>query len=420
MAKHAELSPSSAKRWMGCPGSVVLSRGLPDSSSQFADEGTAAHFLGATCLENGTNAGLYLGRDILLCKAEDGSHFECFRHDHEEPVVLNQFTVDGDMADYVQTYVDYVRDVVTSTGGTLFVEVRVAIDHLTQEEEAAGTSDVVILAGDEIIVIDLKYGMGVEVSADENEQLLMYASAAARHFEMAGDFDKVRIAICQPRISSLPSEWSCSMAELRVFEAKVQLAAQQVIGIVDGAVEAYLNPTDDTCKWCKAKAKCPALEAKVQADIGADFDDILTGPNPAAGVADLDAESIGKKMACIDLIEVWCTAIRAECERKLLTGEQVPGYKVVQGKRGNRAWSDAEKADRLLARLKLKQDERYTFKLISPTQAQKLFKDDAEKWAKVEALITQSEGKPSVAPESDKRPAISVAAVDVNDFDDLT
>ena len=123
--------------------------------------------------------------------------------------------------------------------------------------------------------------------------------------------------------------------------------------------------------------------------------------------------------AAVDIIEDWCKAVRAEVERRLLHGTPVPGFKLVQGRKGSRVWANADEAEALLKALKLKQDEMYERKLISPTTAAKVLKEAPKKWERVEALITQSEGKPSVAPESDKRPALVLTPV-VDEFEDLT
>lgn len=422
MAKHAKLSPSSADRWMTCPGSVALSQGIKEESSSYADEGTAAHFLGSECLKLGTDASGYVGRVIYLClHLGSGEHFEAFTEPEDslagmEIDVLNKFIVDVEMADHVQVYIDYVRDLVKSTGGELFVEVSVPLTHITGEEDAYGTSDTVIIAGDEIIVVDLKYGRGVEVSAERNRQLLMYASGAAHHFALMGDFKKVRMAISQPRISTLPSEWPCTIEDLREFEVDVFHRAKDVACITEGTVslEANLNPSEDACRWCKAKATCPALAQKVQDEIGADFDSLLTEKEPTPD--GYDNELLATKMACLDLIDLWSKAVRAKVESELLSGNEVPGWKLVQGRKGSRAWANAEEAEAMLKSMRLKVEQMYDFKLISPTTAEKVLKDTPKRWARAQELIGQSEGKPSVAPVTDKRPALNVTPV-ADDFD---
>jgi hypothetical protein len=132
-------------------------------------------------------------------------------------------------------------------------------------------------------------------------------------------------------------------------------------------------------------------------------------------------DKLGKLYAAIPLLESWIKAIDSAVHQKLHAGETVEGFKLVQGKQGNRAWANAEEAEALLKSMRLKTEEMYDLKLISPTAAEKLKKAETigpRQWTKVEALITRPDGKPTVAPISDKRPALDVNPQ--NDFDDLT
>jgi hypothetical protein len=379
MSTHAQLSPSSADRWMVCPGSVALNAGLPDTSSAAADEGTAAHWLGEQIL-NGAD-----GTTLVGAKAENG------------------VTVTADMLTDVLKYTSYVQDVVKATGGTLLVEQRLPIGHLTGEDGAHGTSDTVILAGHELIVIDLKFGQGVRVDAERNRQLRIYALGALEQYGLAFDFTQVRMVIHQPRLDHV-SEWVDTGEELEAFADDVRAAAMNC-----GIPTPPLVPTTKGCRWCKAKADCPALRDVVM--------DQFENIEPETATADQLGEAMGKT----ELIEGWIKAIRGKVESNLFAGIPVVGFKLVQGKRGNRAWADEAEAEATLKAMRVKHDLMYSYKLISPTTADKLAKSKdigPRQWPKVLALITQSDGKPSVAPEDDKRPALilDVAA----QFDDLT
>ena len=393
--KHSLLSPSGAHRWMECPGSVAMSEGAPRTDTVYSIEGTDAHELAALSLTTGKGTAAFKGR-----------------------IMTGGTEVEDEMVTEVGKYVARIRQF--AEGGTLFVEQRVPISHITGEEDAKGTADAVILQGDEIQVHDLKYGKGERVDADQNPQLLLYALGALEKYGTAEDFKHVRVVIHQPRLDHL-SEWSCSVEQLIAFGRTVTDCAGTALTALEfksnwmGKNEAYLTPGEKQCRWCPAKAKCPALAKFVQNAVGYDFETIA---NPGAGVlgAEYPAEVLALKMAAIDLIEGWCKAVRAAVENALFRGDEVPGYKLVQGKRGNRAWSNAAEAEAALKAMRLKVDQMYDFKLISPTSAEKLLKDTPKRWARVAPLISQSEGKPSVAPESDPRPAIQVAP-DANDFD---
>lgn len=429
---HAKLSPSSADRWMVCPGSTVLEAGKPDTSSTFSDEGTAAHFLAATCLETGNNAkdyaaGMYV---IQLCENEfNGSHFERFKSDSVDELagkVLNEFTVDYDMAEFVQAYVDRCRAV----GGEQFYEQRLAIGHITGEEGAHGTSDFVGIADGELVIRDLKYGRGVKVDADGNRQLRIYALAAMDEFGLLYDFDRVRIAIDQPRIGNV-SEAVYTVEEMEAFREEVGTAAAMVemaqkFGANDpDKLIVYLQPDDKACTFCKAKAECPKLRNHVLTLVADDFIDESKAIAPQLeGCANrtMDNALLGNLMQSLDLIEDFCKAVRAKAEAELFAGREVPGFKLVEGRRGARAWANAEEAEQTLKSMRLKVEEMYDLKLISPTTAEKLAKAGTigpRQWPKLQEIITQPEGKPSVAPASDKRPALKIAAVE-DEFADET
>ena len=413
MSTHAQLSPSSAVRWMSCPGSVALCQGLPDTSSSHADEGTDAHELAALVLS---------------------SLDPCTARDYIGRTMPKGNRVTDEMAAYVQQYVDYVRGVAEATGGSLLVEQRLPISDITGEDDAHGTADAVILAPGELIVVDLKYGRGVPVDAEDNPQLQIYALAAMAEFGLVHDFSTVRMVIYRPRLNSV-SEWVQTVVDLEAFKAEVQASAadcRHVLGMAerneDEFQAMFLRPAEKACQWCKAKATCPALRDEVAATVGAvasppaspaEFDDLTADTPTEHDPADWLASCLKK----VDLIESWCKAVRAETESRLLAGKSVPGFKLVSGKKGNRAWTNADEVEALFKdTFRLKVEQMYDLKLVSPTTAEKLHKAEAigpRQWAKVQALITQADGKPSVAPESDKRPALVMSAT-ADDFEDVT
>jgi hypothetical protein len=373
MSTHAILSPSSAVRWMSCPGSVELSKGYEDQSSMAANEGTLLHAISAECLES-----------------------------NRSPADFPD--IDDEQRRAIQTYLDLVRDIVRSTGGELAVEQRLSIEFITGEKDAHGTADAVIVSDDELIIIDAKFGRGVEVTAERNEQLLMYAAAAYEYWSLLYRFTQIRLVICQPRLTAAP-EWVCGIDELDEFTARATEAAQAT-----HAADAPLVPSPKACQWCRAKGNCPAIREQLMAD----FEDVV--PETAD---DLD---LARVMTKAGMIESWVKAVRAEVERRLLAGEPVTGYKLVQGKRGNRAWGNAAEAEELLKSMRIKHDMMYDYSLASPTTVEKLAKAGEigpRQWTKIKDLITQTEGRPSVAPISDKRDALVTQALS-SDFDDVT
>lgn len=396
---HAFLSPSGAPAWTRCEAKVHLEAGLPDKSGKDAAEGTAAHELRAMCLTTGDDARVYLGR------------------------IIEGFEVTDEMADAVQRSIDVVRSILANnTDAELHVEVPLDISHITGEVGAKGTSDTVILlhSAQTLIVDDYKHGRGVPVAAEDNEQLVIYAGAALAEFDLVGDWQHITMRISQPRINN-DSEWTITRAELEARLAAISATAQRIREGNELTLTA--TPGEKQCRFCKAKATCKALEREVQTIIGVEFENMTVDRLRAGELIDAadGVDNLAQKMSKVDLIEDWCKAVRAETERRLLAGSDVPGYKLVEGRRGARKWSDEKVAEETLKAMRVKHEQMYEYSLISPTTAEKLAKAEVigpRQWPRLKELITQSEGKPSVAPASDKRPAIVVTPT-ADEFDSL-
>lgn len=420
---HSKWSASGFKKIMLCPGSKVLEVGRPDNTSIYAAEGTAAHELLEMVLTGETPAAGYVGRIIQA----DGFDIE----------------VTEEMAEYIQGVADRVKDY-QGADGVLFVEQRLCYaDYIdVPREEGWGTGDVVIARGDEIIVIDLKYGKGQWVDVKENPQLSLYGLGALDKFNgIAGDFTRVRLVIDQPRISEKPSEWDTTVEAL---EAWGRSTARSVVNTCKSAEmlhakelntweETFLRPGEEQCKFCKAKATCPQLRADVVATVfeaeaatPEEFEALNLNSPDTVPQQQASSEWIAAALNKVDLIEDWCKSVRAEADHRLLNGKPVPGYKVVAGKKGHRAWTNAGEVEELFKSMRLKTEEMYSLKLITPTAAEKLAKAKTigpRQWPKLQALITQADGKPHVAPDSDPRPALDLKPVTddfvVESLDDL-
>ena len=416
---HSKWSASGFESIMLCPGKKVLEQGKPDNTSKYAAEGTAAHQVLTWALQEERPATAYIGRVIEA----DGFVFE----------------VDQDMAGHVQVCVDYANDL-KGDDGTIFADIRVNYSSYlgVPEQEAWGTADVIVCRGTEVIVVDFKYGMGVEVDAERNPQMSLYGLGALQAYHgLVADFETVRMAISQPRIKRAPSEWDCSVEELEAWgRGEASDAVTACIAAVErapvmgdgGFALSYLRPGEKQCKFCKAKATCPALRDEVTFNVASitgatadEFPDVIE-QQVERPTSESDEAWLAACLSKVDLIEDWCKAIRAETERRLLAGDNVPGFKLVQGKRGARQWTDAKVAEETLKTMRVKLEDMYDFKLISPTTADKLAKAGTigpRQWPKLQSLITQSEGKPHVAPSTDSRPALVVTPV-VDDFTDVT
>jgi hypothetical protein len=452
---HAFLSPSGAPAWLRCHAKVWREKGLPDESSEFADEGTAAHFLRDQCLINEVDTSEYIGKYIAVMP--DGATWMTTSRHSAAP----NFLVDADMAREVQKSIDVIR----AFGGEMYAERKLNIGFITGEEGATGTVDTTIVKTPELIIDDLKYGRGIAVDSVDNEQLLIYGAAALEEFDLLGEIETLRMRISQPRINN-DSEWVLPVSEVRERVIEIRKVADKIMAGPEG-LEA--TPGDKQCRFCKVKGTCPEYRASVLAVVADDFIDLSKGeiavgikdaesilaqaygvklkavdfergdenheprfvvkkPNLTPQLSDAetrlastDDEDLATCMDAVDTIESWCKAVRAEVERRLLAGKFTDArYKLVDGRAGARAWSDEQEAETLLKSFRLKQEQMYEFKLISPTTAEKVLAEASPKrWAKAQALISRSDGKPSVAPVSDKRPALVITPVE-DDFADLT
>ena len=448
MSAHSYWPASGMEQRMLCAGSHVLQQGQPDNANGYAAEGTAAHQVLTWAGQRDKNAIDFLGRTIRL---DEGGRVI----PDAEPgrASTYEYTVDETMAEHVQVCLDYVREVAGDCPVLYDVKVNYASYLGVPEDEAWGTADVIILLPDEIVVVDFKYGMGVEVKAGydvievdgvilerprkaPNPQMGCYGLGALTAYRDFADFERARLVISQPRITKAPSEYDLSiealenwgLTDVRLAVAKCQRAEAtiEMISNIKHWDDSYLNPGEKQCRFCKAKSTCRALRNEVALTVlgsePATPDEFAEASIPDGLPGDFDgAQWLSACLQKVDLIEDWCKGIRAEVERRLLAGESVPDFKIVAGKRGNRQFRDEAEAEAMLKSMRLKLEDMYDLKLISPTTAEKRAKAGVigpRQWTKLQELIVQREGKPHVAHVSDPRPALTVQPV-ADEFQDV-
>jgi len=429
--QHSKLdSPSAASRTEACPGSVALTMHLPDTRSAASDAGTLTHWLAAQFLENPD------GIPVLDQSDKDISVLVLYKEwlyafpngEHDCPDVSPDLRVTEDMCAIAQTYVDYCRR--ESVGAEVtFVEHRVAFNEsLGVDGGAEGTIDFVALWPNRVLIADLKAGY-TKVMA--GSQLKRYALGVREQYGHLADFETFKLAIVQPKLDHI-DEVTLTDAELDDYAAEAKQSAADVRLAIkhmddpeiteDDWQNMFLNPGEEQCKWCKAKAWCPALAKEVVNTVSLNTADDMEAISETlvAITAKSPHIELGTAMSKVGMIEDWCKTVRAEVEKQLIAGNPVEGYKLVQGRKGARAWTDEAAAEALMRnKFRLKVEEAYDLKLISPTAAEKILGKQVKRWNQLLPLITQSDGKPSVAPVSDKRPAISVAP-NADGMEDIT
>ena len=356
---HHPMGPSAAFRWMQCPGSVAASIGIKDEGSDAAREGTEAHTLAEICLS-----------EKVDCVDVEGYTDE--------------------MREHVQTYVDYVRHI--GVGG--FTAIELELDLSRWIPEGMGTADAVVLSGDTLHVIDFKYGVR-NVLVENNSQLQIYALGALAKVEGKADVKRVVMHIHQPRVDGATS-WEIDVPQLLMFGAVVAECAERCLDD-----EPELKPSESACRWCRAAATCPALYQQSLELVGGDFEVLPS-------VESMSDEQIRLVLDHKGMITDWLKRIEAHVEGVLNNGGAFNGYKLVES-RTVRKWNKNAEAV-LVEQLG---DGAWDKKLIGIGVAEKLLgkKEVAEL-----GIAEKPEGKPTLAPESDKRPAIGSVA---DDFETL-
>lgn len=332
---HALLSPSAASRWTECPGSVFLTKDLPDTPSPAAQYGTLAHSVAEKILSGIPMADLIAEND----------------------------QIDEEIIEGVQTYVNYIRSLLIPDA-TLYIEHRLPVGHITSEPNAKGTADAIIVEDELLTVIDLKFGHNY-VYAKDNHQLKIYAIGAIHRF---GERDRVKTVIVQPRGNHI-DEHIYSLEELYAFQQEVFFKGTTALRMAKGLLPPSYNPSPLTCKWCKGKSHCPSLAEQM-------FDLIDS------------KQDLNESAKWVDLARKWADSVEEHLIQALVDGQEFDDWELGIGRQGNRKWIDEKEVLPVLQSF-LTEDQLYTKKIISPTQAAKLITE-----VDLESLVTREPGKP--------------------------
>lgn len=395
---HSTWSASATDRNVACPGAIALTDGLPETASEAADWGTCCHEIAAECLNKGGDAAEWIGITVK------GKKFE--------------FTVDEEMADTAQVYIDYVRAL---PGDQLWIEETFSLAPINPPFDAGGTCDALSYDAKRrhMHVVDLKGGRGVVVSVTGNKQMRTYAlGALLAHPGKA--VDTITVTIVQPRANHPDGiirsetfdvvelmEWTADLRDAMHLSAAAMRAKAETAPAVWAA--AHLNPGPH-CQFCGAAGFCPKLEERARDAAGVWFDDLDQPQISKANAPDAMAPAeLAKKLDMLDMIQEWINEVRAYAHRQAEAGVIIPGYKLVE-KIGNRAWKVLEETvvETLMAN-GVSEDKAYTKKIVSPAQAEKLL--GAKKKQAVEGLTERPvRGTNLVQDAKTTRPSVPAAA----------
>ena len=369
MGNHAYLSASASHRWMACPPSARLCAQEDDRTSEYAIQGSCAHELGQFLVEQA------LGR-------------EC-RDPTEDLTYYN-----AEMQEAAEAYRDFVMEQVNAAKALCrepLVCVEQTLDYSKWVQHGYGTGDCVIVADGMLHVIDLKFGVGILVSADHNSQLMCYALGALDTFGCLYDFDRVRLSIFQPRRDNVDT-WETSKAELLRWAEEVLAPVARLAYKGEGEFKA-----GDHCQFCKVKATCRKRAEYAMELARFDFADPPT----------LAEDEIAGILPRIDTLVSWAEDVKAWALQQALSGVTYPGWKLVEG-RSNRRYSDEAAVAAIVTKAGFDPFEKKLLGITAMTR--QLGKKRFEEL--LSGLIVKPQGKPVLVPETDKRPVFNTAADD--------
>lgn len=362
---HALLSASSAHRWLACPPSAVAAEAYPDQDTEFTREGTIAHEVAEAVAKLG---------DISI-KPEG---------------------VTNEMIDCAIAYRDYIAEQKKDPDAVVLLETRV--DFSPWVPDGFGTCDCILIQGDTLTVIDYKYGQGVPVDAKDNPQLKLYALGALNDYGFLYDVKRVEMHIFQPRLDNISRD-ETTVAELLGWADKTVKPTAEKAAKGKGT-----HAPGEHCRFCPHAGRCRSLTKLCT--------EYVETHSLRVAVPVLAPHEVAEVIRMEPLISLWLRRVKEQALTTLLDGGEIPGFKVVEGKQGNRKWTDELQINYVLQQNGYQVEEYTTTDLLTVAQMEKAL----GKPRVAELLgdyITREAGKPTLAPITDKRPVYDRTA----DFD---
>lgn len=366
--KHALLSASAAKRWLNCPPSARLTENMPDTSSEYAAEGTLAHAFGE----------LKVRKKFEIMKKSE--------YDKRLKEIKADPLYSPEMDEHTDTYLDYIAAIMHSYNTKPYIAIEKRLDYSDVAPEGFGTGDCIILCGSDLHIIDFKYGKGVPVSANDNPQLKLYALGAIREYRLLYDIRNITLHIVQPRTAEGNSSWAISAEQLEAWGE----------GIKPIAALAYEGKGEfkcgDHCRFCRAQAICKA---------GVEY---LLSEEPFVGVPPqlLSNEELGRVLERAELFANWLSKVKDYALNEILNGRPVEGFRAVEGT-SRRRIKNVDAAFGVLKANGFDEALLYERKPIGITELEKLV--TKKKLAELIGDMTEKpQGAPTLVPADDKRP----------------
>ena len=394
--KHALLSASSASRWLVCTAAPRFEEGLPENTSEYAEEGRLAHAIGELKITKKCTPMSSRTYTTRLNKLK------------KNPLYTPEMDKTTDL------YLEHITEQVMGYDSAPTVAVEVKVEFSDYVPEGFGTCDCCIIGGDLLSIVDYKHGKGVPVSAVGNPQMRLYAlGALKRYAPVFGDtIKRVRMTIDQPRLDSYTTD-EITVEELRSWGESIKPIAQKAFSGLGEFVPG------DHCRFCRGKAQCRA-RANVNTALEDFKDCVPLGWSPAMQV-DFDATGFRPSNALTDaeigdllergkLLVQWYKDLEAYATEALLAGKEIPGWKLVAG-RSNRAFTDQDAAIQAVIAAGYDEALVYDRKPKTLSELEKLM-GKAEFAEKIGGYVIKPPGKPTLAPASDKREAYTPAAAD--------
>lgn len=401
---HSIYAPSASAMWLYCSGSLIANLLAEDDAGEDAAYGTVAHGVGELWLKTDVRPNHLIG----TVEEVDEGH-----------AVFN-ITIDTIMLNYVEQYYNWCK----SLPGDHYVEKRVDFSRLTPLDGQGGTADHIACQPGVLIITDLKMGKGVQVFAERNTQGMLYALGAYFRWNNKYNFERIIIRICQPRLGHF-DEWEISAKDLLDFADYV----------IERAIMAWDPDAKRTagikqCQWCKVRASCAERARWIYEVLDGCFDGLAEPIDMGRFMAMLDDDEFGvqlvparelsmsQKVKLIGYrksIENWLKDIEDDIERHMMAGDEIPGRKLVAG-RSKRIFLEKNPqklADTLEMLSGVPAIEFLETSVFGITRIEEVLQNvggyrPKDLPALFDGFVLKMPGKPVMAPDYDKRPAVTV------------